>query len=299
MCNDHGMASSLAVTHFTDPGCPWAYSAWPDLAVLRWRYGAQLEWRTVMIGLAEDPQLYVDRGYTPAMMTTGFVRFRRYGMPFATDPKPRVGATSPACRALVAVRRSAPEHEDAALRALQFAQFCSTGLLDEPETLRAALATVDGLDADAVVAAIESPEVWEAYEADRAETRRAAGGATHFQGKSFDSDGAERYTAPTLIFTTDDGASLEAGGFQPVEAYDVCIANLDRTLKRRGPAQDPLEALGAFDHALTTREVAAITAPALTAPDDAATETALIAAAATGQVARESVGDGALWRLAG
>ena len=292
------MASSLAVTHFTDPGCPWAYSASPDLAVLQWRYGAQLTWRHVMIGLAEDPQLYVDRGYTPTRQATGYRRFRRYGMPFATGPKPRVSATSPACRALVAVRLAAPDREWEAFRALQFLQFTSTALLDDPAGLRAALGRVEGLDADAIVGAIESPEVREAYEADRAETRRAEGGATHFQGKSANSDGQERYTAPTLVLTAADGGTLEAGGFQPVEAYDVCIANLDRTLERRPPADDPVEALRAFAFGLTTRELSAVMAPPMTAPDDAAAEDLLIAATGEGVVVRESVGDGALWSLA-
>ncbi len=289
---------SLTVTHFTDPGCPWAYSASPDLAVLRWRYGSQLSWRHVMIGLAEDPQLYVDRGYTPTMMAQGYARFRRYGMPFATDPKPRVSATSPACRALVAVRQAAPTLEEEAFRALQFLQFCSPALLDDVEALQRALATVTGLDADEVVDAIETPAVWEAYEADRAETRTAEGGATHFQGKSFDSDGAERYTAPTLIFTAENGRSLEAGGFQPIEAIDVCVANLDRSLERQAPAEEPLAVLAAFPYALTTREIAAVMTPPMAAPDDAATESALIAAVADGAARRESVGDGALWSLA-
>ncbi|MDQ3630516.1 MAG: hypothetical protein M3417_04400, partial [Actinomycetota bacterium] len=59
----------------------------------------------------------------------------------------------------------------------------------------------------------------------------------------------------------------------------------------------PVEVLGAFVYALTTREVSAVMAPPMTAPDDGAAEDALIAAAGAGVVARESVGDGALWRL--
>ena len=298
MCNHLGMAPTLTVTHFTDPGCPWAYSASPELAVLQWRYGAQLEWRHVMIGLAESPQLYVDRGYTPTSVATGYQAFRRYGMPFAPVPKARVAATSPACRALVAVRLTAPEREWEALRALQFAQFTSTLLLDEPGELRMALAAVAGLDAEAILGAIESPAVWEAYEADRAEARTAEGGPTHFQGKSFDSDGKVRFTAPSLVLTAGGGASLEAGGFQPVEAYDVCIANLDRTLERRAPAEGPLEALAAFDVALATREIAAVMAKGMGPRDDEGVERALITAAAEGRVTREAVGDGALWRLA-
>src|SRR5918992_341731 len=42
-------------------------------------------------------------------------------------PKARLSATAPACRAIVATRLAAPPLEDAALRALQFAQFTTTG----------------------------------------------------------------------------------------------------------------------------------------------------------------------------
>ena len=72
----------IDVTEYTDSGCPWAYSASPAMAVLRWRYGAQLRWRIVMIGLAEDPQVYIDRGYTTTRAAVGALSFRRFGMPF-------------------------------------------------------------------------------------------------------------------------------------------------------------------------------------------------------------------------
>jgi len=38
------------------------------------------------------------------------------------------------------------------------------------------------------------------------------------------SDGVVRYTAPSILFESADGRRLEAGGFQPLEAYDVLIA---------------------------------------------------------------------------
>ena len=82
----------VSITHFSDPGCPWAYSASPALAVLRWRYGAQLDWRLVTIGLSEDPARYVERGYTPTRMAIGNLSFRRFGMPFAFTPRARVAA---------------------------------------------------------------------------------------------------------------------------------------------------------------------------------------------------------------
>jgi hypothetical protein len=55
---------SVRVTHFSDPGCPWAWSAGPALATLRWRYSDQLEWRHVMIGLTETAEQYERRPST-------------------------------------------------------------------------------------------------------------------------------------------------------------------------------------------------------------------------------------------
>src|SRR3954468_22761052 len=221
----------IEVTHFTDPGSPWAYSALPAHTTLRWRYGEQLRWTNVMIGLTEDADQYAARGYTPTRSAIGYERFRRFGMPFQTTPKARLSATSPACRAIVATRLSAPELETAALRALQFAHFTTTGVLDDTETLRAALAGVDGLDPDEIVSRIEDDHVLAAYEADRTRARQAEGTPTEFQGKATDRGGAVRYTAPSLIFRGEGGDRLEAGGFQPIEAYDVLIANLDPTLE--------------------------------------------------------------------
>ena len=77
-------------------------------------------------------------------------------------------------------------------------------------------------------------------------------------GRAANSDGRVRYTAPSLVFETVDGRRLEAGGFQPIEAYDVIVANLDPTLDRRPAPEDPLEAIEAFPDGLVTAEVAAI-----------------------------------------
>ena len=291
------MSATITVTHYSDPGCPWAWSASPHHAVLHWRYGDQLDWRLVMIGLAEDASRYEARGYTPGRQATGFLGFRRLGMPFDTQPRDRNVGTGRACRAVVAARRLSPPRDLEVFRALQLARFTTGLLFDTDEGIAAALARVDGLDAEALVAALDDPAVEEAYQADRAEVRTAEGSPTAFQGKAANTDGAERYTAPSLVFGHADGRSLEAGGYQPVEAYDVCIANLDPGLTRRPPAEDPVDALAEFPFPLTTREVAAVMAEHLVEPDDAAAEAALIASATDGYVRREGVGNGALWHL--
>jgi hypothetical protein len=136
-----------------------------------------------------------------------------------------------------------------------------------------------------------------AYEADRARARTAAGSATEFQGRAANSDGSVRYTAPSLVFDGPEGRRLEAGGFQPIEAYDVVVANLDPTLERRSPADDPLEVLSAFPYPLTTAEVAAVMTEHLGVPDPVGVEAALIAATGEGHVDRRPAGDGSLWAL--
>lgn len=286
----------IDVIHFTDPGCPWAYSASPALTTLRWRYGDGLRWTLVTIGLAEDAARYARDGYSPARSALDLARFRRFGMPLTVAPKPRLSATSPACRAIVAVRLQAPELAEAALRALQFAQFTTTGVLEDPAMLRAALARVDGIDAEAVVARIDDADVGAAYDADRALARSAAGSPTEAQGRAANTDGSVRYTAPSLHFES-AGRRLEAGGFQPLEAYDVLVANLDPTLARRPPASDPVEVLKAFPYPLATAEVAAAMAAPLTAPDVEGAQ-ALLEAVGDGAVAQHPLGDGALWQPA-
>jgi len=288
---------SIELIEHTDPGCPWAYSASPALAVLRWRYGDQLSWRMVTIGLTESYEQYVKRGYTPARSAKGQRRFRRFGMPFAPQPKARPAATARMCRAIHAVRLQDPAREREAFRALQFAQFTTDLVMDLDDSLRVALSRVAGLDVDAVVGALDSADVDSAYEADRAEARTAEGSPTHFQGKHATSDGPVRYTAPSLIFRS-NGTTLEAGGFQPLEAYDVVIANLDPTLDRRPVGEDPVDVLGAFPYALTTAEVAAIMTPDLSVPDLEATEAALIDCVVEGRARRVQLGDDALWSVA-
>lgn len=285
----------IETTHFTDPGCPWAYSASPALAALQWRYGDQLHWRLVTIGLTEDASQYLERGYTPLRQVHGYMMFRdRFGMPFSTEPRARISATGRACRAIVATRLQAPELELAAFRALQFGNFTESVVFDDDDDLLRALSAVDGLDAAAVVGALDSAAVTEAYERDRAEARSAAGSAAELQGKTASTDGSVRFTASSVTFAR-DGVRLVAGGFQPVAAYDVLIANLDPALERRAAPDDPAKLLAAYPDGLTTQEIAALLAGGNDAPDRAAAETALLELVFDGRAERIGLGDDAVW----
>jgi protein-disulfide isomerase-like protein with CxxC motif len=276
------------LTIYNDPACPWGYSANPALRVIEWRYGAQLDWRLVLIGLTEDAQQYVDRGYTPLRSALGQMSFRRFGMPFSPAPKARMSSTARACRAVVAARLDDPGSEWRVFRTLQLANFTTSLLLDDD----AQLAQVVG---GKIVARLDDPDVTEAYERDRAEARTAAGSATELQGKAANSDGLVRYTAPSLVVER-DGMRLEAGGFQPVEAYDVVVANIDPTLERRQPPKDPRELLAFFPDGLTTQEVAALLTHGNDAPNRGVAEAALLELVGGGDAVREPLGDDALWR---
>ena len=142
----------ISATLYSDPACPWAYSEQPALRVLEWRYGAQLDWRLVVIGLTEDASQYAARGYTPLRGALGQLNIPRYGMPFAPAPKQRLSATARACRAVVAARLADPGSEFAVFRALQLANFTTPLVLEDDGQLEAVLRGVARIDAAGAVA---------------------------------------------------------------------------------------------------------------------------------------------------
>ena len=290
------MANDITTTLYIDPACPWGYSASPALAVLRWRYGAQLDWRVVMIGLSESAERNIERGFTPlriARLTAEL--FRPYGMPFAHEPKHRPSASARACRAVISAGLAAPGADWTALRALQLSQFSTPLILDDDAHISAVVAAATGLSPATIQGLLDSPEVGEAYARDRAEARSAAGTAAEKQGTTaVTDDGIVRYTAPSVIFEH-DGERLIAGGFQPVQTYDVLIANLAPEIERRAAARTPAEALAAFPQGLTTQEVAAIMASGTNLVDKGAAELALLDLVADGGVVRIALGDDAIW----
>jgi protein-disulfide isomerase-like protein with CxxC motif len=293
----HRDSTVISTTLYTDAACPWAYSANPALRVLEWRYREQLSWRLVMIGLREEVSDAYARAFDPARSVLGHQTFReQYGMPFGLVPKPRPAATGRGCRAIVAARLIEPGSEWRVLRALQLAQFTTDLLLDDDEGIRAALDDA-GLDAT-IVDHIDDADVVSAYERDRAEVRSAAGSAADAQGKTSTSDGPVRFTAPSVVFEQ-EGRRLVAGGWQPLLAYDVLLANLDSTLERTPPPTTPEPLLEHFSDGLTTAEVAALLADGSDPiPDLKGTERLLLDLAAGGALARAPLGQDAVWRLA-
>jgi 2-hydroxychromene-2-carboxylate isomerase len=289
----------IRATLYTDPACPWGYSANPALRVLEWWYGDQIEWRLVMIGLRDEVSEASARGWDAGANSARLGIFRqRYGMPYALVPKARPASTGRGCRAVVSARLREPGLEWDVMRALHLANFTTTLLLDDDEMIRDALAAA-GLDADAIVDRLDDPDVTEAYELDKAESRTAAGTAAEAQGKTSTSDGPVRYTAPSVVFEHGD-QRLVAGGWQPLLAYDVLLANLDPTLERTPTPESAEPLLDRFTSGLTTAEVAALMAHGPDYVTDLeAAERVLLQLVANGFAIRTPLGQDALWQAAG
>jgi protein-disulfide isomerase-like protein with CxxC motif len=289
----------IEATLYTDPGCPWAYSANPALRVLEWRYRDQLSWRLVVIGLREEVGEAAVRAFDPGRALARYRVYEdRYGMPFGTGAKERPAGTGRGCRAIVAAGLLEPGSEWAVLRALQFANFTSATYLDDAESIRTALRDVPGIDADALADRVDDGEVVAEYERQLAEARSASGTPAEAQGKTATSDGRVRFTAPSLVFR-DEGRSSVAGGWQPLLAYDVVLANLEPGLDRTPAPDSPAPLLEFFDHGLATAEVALLLADGPDpVPDHVATERALSELVEARAATRTPVGRSAIWRAA-
>lgn len=285
----------VQVTYYTDPGCPIAYSASPVLRVLEWRYGDQLSWQLCAVVIAEQPDHYLQWAPDPSALARVEVDIlRAYGMPALLHPAPRFIPTTGVCRALVAARSISRSLAWPTLRALQFAWFTSPLLLDDNDAISTAIRDFLGSSAEAVIDRLENEQTLRALEADMRAARSAEGTAAAVQRKTAPDHAGERFTTPTLAFKVGSTAVV-AGGLQPVEAYDVLLANIAPWLKRRRPPKDLLELFGAFEgHRLTTQEVAAITADDGRS-DRRGAELALTESFARGLIDRRPLGNDALW----
>ncbi len=197
--------ADVCITEYTDPGCPWAYSAEPFRRRLSWLYGDHLEWRVRVVGLAEGPDEYVDRGFTPERQSKAFAMIaREHGMPIDTSVRPRMAATVPACRAVVAARLHAPDRMRRLLRRLRVRHF-SGELLDATETIAGAAADA-GIDAVELETWSASDEVEAALRDDMVTARHPIAAARVLDAKLANWSGGRRYTCPSYeIVRVSDG----------------------------------------------------------------------------------------------
>jgi 2-hydroxychromene-2-carboxylate isomerase len=235
----------LDVELFTDPACPFAFSAEPVRIRLRWHYGDGLRWTTRMIVLTREP------GEAEKLAEGAPGLQRRYGMPIDPRPYPRPASSEPACRAVVAARLLDPERADALLRRLRV-RVMQHGLLDDP-ALIAAAAEDAGLNPVVLAERAASAEVAAALEADASAARDPVPPARALDHKLGGPPGERRYTAPSYII---DGIAIP--GFNPVEACETAIANRAPDLPRRPRPAAVEELLDWAGEPLATAEVALV-----------------------------------------
>jgi len=248
----------VRITEFTDPACPWAYSAEPFRRRLDWLYGDSLEWNVRLVGLSESPAYYEDKGFGTKELSAAYKRIAHdHGMPIDTSERPRMAASIPACRAVVAARREAPERMRVLLRRLRVRTFRGE-LLDEQATIDGA-ARDAGIDPDELARWIADPDTEEALREDMAAARQPMPAALVLDERLANWSGGQRYTCPSYeIERIEDGVRIAVPGFQPFPVYDVITANLVPGLRRADPAESPEEVLRWTGTPLATKEVAVV-----------------------------------------
>ena len=251
----------VLIRHFTDPSCPWAFSAERQRLRLLWLYGDQIDWELHVVVLAET----VPEDFTPARVSDAYRRLAlRYGMPIDWSERVRVAPSIHACRAVVATRLRWPDREAAMLRRLRVLNFAGE-LLDDSDTLEMA-AEQAGLPVAELAAWADAPDVEAALRADM-KAARSPSPASRAQDYKLGGPAAERrYTCPSYELVRATAAPpdwptaqrVDLPGFRPVEAYEAAIANLAPELARRADPVSVEEVLTWAGIPLATAEVAAV-----------------------------------------
>ena len=250
--------ADVRITEFTDPGCPWAYSAEPFRRRLNWLYGNRVEWEVRVVVLAESPSEYEERGFDTRKQARSFQKIsREHGMPIDTRERPRMAATVPACRAVVAARRHDPELMRGLLRRLRVRHFAGE-LLDEQSTVEHAANDI-GLDTALLGEWMAEPDTEHELREDMELARGPMPAARVLDHKLANWSGGRRYTCPSYeIVRLADGVRIAVPGFQPFGVYDVITANLVPGSERREDPDSVEEVLEWCATPLATQEVAVV-----------------------------------------
>jgi protein-disulfide isomerase-like protein with CxxC motif len=244
----------VALEHFTDPTCPWAFSAEPMRWRLRWLYGDQLAWTDRMVLLSEDPAEMQEKLPPPRHAEALAMIQERFGMPIDTSERPRAAASAPACQAVVAARLFAPGRQEALLRALRV-RIMGGELPDDPAAIAGA-AQDAGLDPAQLREWSATGEAIAALAADSAAARDPLPAARLLDHKLGGPADERRYTCPSYVAATEGSGPSVAPGFQPIEAYEVLLANVAPGLERREEPGGVAEVLAWAATPLATAEVA-------------------------------------------
>jgi hypothetical protein len=251
----------VLIRHYTDPICPFAFSAERQRLRLEWLYGEQLEWELHMVVLAEERP---GDDFPPERLASSRRKLQlQYGMPIdwrLAEPN----ASLPACRAVVATRLHAPDREAPLLRRLRVLQFSALDI-DVQDTIdRAASEAL--IEPGELRAWTADPEVEVVLEADKRAARSPSPASQAQDYKLGGPPEARRYTCPSyeLIRVSEPPADwptasrVDLPGYRPVEAYEAALANIGPELIRRPDPESVDEVLTWAGMPVATAEVAAV-----------------------------------------
>jgi putative protein-disulfide isomerase len=259
---------TVEARYYTDPACPWSWSAEPAVRKLMVEFGDNIAWTYVMGGLARD---YTNTPDARAKRLAEWLDVAAEGeMPL--DPRlwqeSAIGSSYPACMAVKAAAEQGPDAAGRLLRGLREGLMCFRRKLDTREAL-VEEARRARLDVERFRIDLGSHAIVEAFGEDLEETRAD-----------------ERVSLPSVVF----GGSHGAYGFR---SYD----ELRESAEAAGAAPSGERAPGVLDAlrrfgTMATAEVAAVCSlPGPRAPAD------LWRLAAEWQLRPVRVVTGHLWEL--
>ncbi len=227
------MTATVRIRHFTDPACPFAFSAERQRLRLEWLYGDQIAWELHMVVLRSEreEEWRHSEGYRQLQL--------RYGMPIDWRPRLWEAASIHACRAVVAARLRWPDREAPLLRRLRVLGM-GGALLDDSDTLEQAAAEA-GLPVEEIAAFCATEEVEAELRDDMAAARSPSPASLAQDYKLARTPGGQRYTCPSYEMfreaaahaSWETAARVDLPGFRPIEAYEAALANLAPELVRR------------------------------------------------------------------
>lgn len=249
----------VRLDYYTDPLCVWSWAFEAPLRRLRYEFGTQLVWRSVMGGMIANWESFADPLHAihrPAQMAPYWFYVRQQsGMPlderiWLEDPP---DSSFPACLAVKAAERQGADMGERYLRRLREAvmlQRRNIARCEELLALASALSCDPGgsLDIERFAADLDSEAVLQAFREDLMEARYR---------------GIGRF--PTLILRGDGPAGVLLTGWRPYAVLRAALAHL-------APGIQPTRTAGsAEEYARYCGSVAAHeVAEALEIPEEAA-----------------------------
>ena len=255
----------VEIRYLTDPACPWSWGSEPKLRRLRREFGDGLRIVWVMGGMARQygPQYRDEEGSIGSgagcfedLMAHWLDIAEETGMP--CDPRiwsqNPISSTYPACMAVKAAGEQGAELEEAYLRRVREGLIVERRKLDTAEALIAEAGPA-GLDVERFRIDAHSEAIVEKFAADLDEVRTIPDEARE-QGQAKKTEGVERLSFPSLVFSSADGARHGVWGWSPYEDYRDAALAAGAEPGNEGP-MEPLAAVSRFGR-LATKELEAL-----------------------------------------